>query len=100
VIWAGIIAGSLGCYALKLAGLSVPARVLENPTVARIAELLPIAMLSGLIAVQTFGADRHLTVDARVAGLAAAGVAVWRRLPFLVVVGLAAAVAAGVRALA
>lgn len=100
MIWAGIIVGSVACYGLKLAGMSVPPRVLEQPTVARISELLPIAMLSALVVVQTFGADRALVLDARAAGLAAAGIAVWRRWPFLVVVGLAAAVAAIVHAVA
>ena len=98
-MWAAIIAGSLGCYALKLAGLSVPDRVLANPRVQRIAVLLPVALLSALIAMQTFGDGRRLVVDARLAGLVVAGVAVWRRAPFLVVVGAAAATAAALRAL-
>lgn len=98
-MWIAIIAGSLGCYALKLAGLSVPDRVLSNRRVQRIAVLLPVALLSALIAMQTFGDGRHLVVDARLAGLVVAGIAVWRRAPFLVVVGAAAATAAALRAL-
>ena len=68
-MWAAIIAGSLGCFALKLTGLSVPERVLDNPRVQRIAELLPVALLAALVATQTFATGRHLEIDARFAGL-------------------------------
>lgn len=90
MLWIGIAVGALGCYLLKLAGLSVPRTVLERPRVQRIAALLPIVLLSALVAVQTFSFGSALVLDARAAGLAVAGVAVWRKLPFLVVVGLAA----------
>jgi uncharacterized membrane protein len=97
MLWIGIIVGALGCYLFKLAGLSVPRSVLERPRVQRIAALLPIVLLSALVAVQTFSYGPALVLDARAAGLAVAGVAVWRRLPFLVVVALAAFTTALVR---
>jgi hypothetical protein len=93
-MWTAIVVGSLGCYALKLAGLSVPARWLEAPRPARIASLLPVALLSALVATQTFADGRHLSVDARLAGLVVAVTLVWRRAPFLVVVFAGAATAA------
>ncbi len=64
----------VGCYLLKLAGLSVPARVLARPRVARAATLLPVALLSGLVAVQVLAAPSGagLVADARLAGLGAA----------------------------
>jgi hypothetical protein len=96
-MWTAVIVGSFGCYALKLAGLSVPPRVLENPRIQRIAELLPIALLSALIGTQTFADGRSLSIDARFAGLLVAIVLVWRRAPFLVVVFAAAATAALLR---
>ena len=96
-MWTAVLLGSLGCYALKLAGLSIPERVLESVRVRRIAFLLPIALLSALIATQTFTDDEHFSFDARIAGVAAGAIAVWRRAPFLVVVALAAATAALVR---
>ena len=98
-MWTAIVVGSVGCYALKLAGLSVPRRVLELPRVGRIAELLPIALLSALIAIQTFGDGRSVTIDARAVGLAVAVIAVARRAPFLLVIVLAAATTALLRAL-
>jgi len=96
-VWAAVIGGSLGCYLLKLAGLSVPERLLGDRRVARIAALLPVALLVTLIATQTFSTGRRLVVDARMAGLAAGGVAQIRRAPFLVVVAAAAATTALVR---
>jgi hypothetical protein len=99
MIWLAIALGCAGCYAAKLAGLSLPASVLARPAVRRLAALLPVALLAALIGVQTFGAGQHLVIDARVAGLAVAGLAVWRRWPFLVVVGLAAATTAVLRLL-
>ena len=96
-VWIGIAVGCLGCYLLKLAGLSVPKNVLERPAVHRIAALLPVVLLAALIAVQTFSDGKSLVIDARVAGLAVAAVAVWRRWPFLVVVALAAVTTALVR---
>jgi branched chain amino acid efflux pump len=100
VTWLVVVAVSAGCYALKLAGLAVPAGVLDRPLVRRAAELVPVALLAALVAVQTAATGRSLEVDARLAGVAAAAVAVLLRAPFLVVVVLAAAVAATVRALA
>jgi len=97
--WMAILVGAAGCYALKLAGLSVPPRVLEHPTVERIADLLPVALLSALIAVQVLGSGRSLEPDARLLGLAVAVVALLLRAPFLVVVLLAAGAAAAVRLL-
>jgi uncharacterized membrane protein len=98
-MWAAVVAGAIGCYVFKLLGLSVPERILEHPRADRIADLLPVALLSALIAVQTFADGRSLTIDARAAGLAVAVVAVWRRAPFLLVVFLAALTTALIRAI-
>ena len=100
MIWIAVLAASLGCYALKLAGLSVPPRVLETPPVRKMADLLPVALLAALVIGQTFSTGKHIVVDARVAGLAVAIAAVVARAPFLVVVALAAGVTAAVRAFA
>jgi len=99
-MWTALLVGSAGCYALKLAGLSVPPHLLQHPRVQRIAELLPIALLAALVGTQTFASGRHLQIDARLAGVLVAVVLVWRRAPFLVVVFSAAATAAALRALA
>ena len=102
MIWLAIVVAGLGCYLLKLAGLSVPSRILERPLVERVADLIPVALLSALVAVQVFavqdGTDGGgLTLDARVLGVAAAVLLLVLRAPFLVVVFGAALVAAGAR---
>jgi hypothetical protein len=96
-MWVAIAVTAVGCYLLKLAGLSVPPRVLERPLVERIADLLPVALLSALIAVQVLGSGTHLVLDARLVGLGAAVVALLLRAPFIVVVLVAAVAAAAVR---
>ncbi|WP_122817134.1 AzlD domain-containing protein [Nocardioides pantholopis] len=97
--WVAVLVAAGGCYLLKLGGLSVPPRVLERPLVSRVADLIPVALLAALVAVQVFADGRHLVLDARVAGLATAVVLLLLRAPFLVVVFGAAAVAAGLRLL-
>lgn len=97
--WIAIGVTALGCYGVKLVGLLVPASALERPLVRRLAALLPIALLAALTAQQTFGDGHELVLDARVAGVAAAAVALVLRAPFLLVVAAAVAVTAGVRAL-
>ena len=97
--WWAILIATLGCYAAKIGGHSVPQSVLDRPIVREISDALPIALLMALVAVQTFAVGQHLVVDARFAGLCAAIVALVLRAPFLVVVIVAAAVAAGFRAM-
>jgi branched-subunit amino acid transport protein len=98
-MWAGILVGSLGCFGLKVAGMSVPPRVLAAARVQRVASLLPVALLAALIGVQTLTERKELVVDARLVAVLVAALAVWRRAPFLVVVALAAATAALLRRL-
>ncbi|MDF1602724.1 AzlD domain-containing protein [Nocardioides sp. YIM 152315] len=97
MIWVAVVVTGIGCYLLKLAGLSVPPRVLERPLVERVADLIPVALLSALVAVQVFARGHELVVDARALGLAVAVVLLLLRAPFLVVVFGAALAAALVR---
>jgi branched-subunit amino acid transport protein len=96
-LWQIILLASIACVALKLVGYAVPPHWLEKPAAARTADLLTVALLAALIAVQTLGAGQALVVDARVPALAVAGLLYWLRVPFLVVVIAAAVVAALLR---
>src|SRR5919202_1867098 len=96
-MWTAAIVCALGCYAFKLAGLSVPQRVLADPRVERVATLLPVGLLAALAAVQTLSHGHRLTLDARAAGMAAALVALRLRAPFLAVVAVASATTALLR---
>lgn len=65
----------------------------------RTSTALPAALLAALVVTSTFTAGTAWTVDARAVGLLAAALALWRRLPFVVVVLIAAGTTAGWRAL-
>lgn len=99
-MWLAVLAGAAGCYLCKVAGLSVPQRLLDDPRVQRVAALLPVALLAALVATQAFTTGSRLVLDPRAAATAVAVVAVLLRAPFLVVVGAAAATAALIRLLA
>jgi len=96
-MWTAVLLAAIGCYVLKLAGLSLPQRVLSHPTVERVADLIPVALLAALVAVQVFSTGTTLTIDARALGLGFAVVALLLRMPFLVVVVGASVVAAVAR---
>jgi hypothetical protein len=98
-LWTAVLLACALAFATKLAGHVVPSRWLAGPATARALALLPVALLAALVGVQTVSAPGpSLVLDARVAGVAAALVALLLRAPFLVVLVVAAAVAAGVRA--
>jgi hypothetical protein len=59
--------------------------------------MITVSLLAALVAVQTWGSNGTLALDARTAALAVAAVALVLRAPFVVVVALAAAVAAVLR---
>ena len=87
-----------GTYLFKAAG---PVLLGDRPLPPRIqylVDLLPAALLAALAAVSTFTAGGAWQLDARALGLLAAGVALWRRAPFVVVVVLASAITAAARA--
>jgi branched-subunit amino acid transport protein len=93
-MWIGIIATSIIAFLLKYLGHSVPERWLSHPRVLKINSMIPIALLSALVAVQTFTNDKTLVIDQRLAGLAVAVIALILRAPFAVVVISAAATSA------
>jgi len=85
-LWIALIIACIGSYALKLAGLSLPGTVLEHPVVQRVAHLLPVAMLSALVAVGLFDHDGAWGLDWQVgAGFAVAIILLILKRGFLVV---------------
>ena len=99
-LWVTVIVGSVGCYLLKLAGLSVPAAWVEQPWVARVVDFVPAALLAALVAVQAGASGNDLVLDGRLVALAVAALALALRAPFIVVLVLAGAAGALVQALA
>lgn len=98
-LWTAILVAAIACVALKLAGYLTPPHWLERQRPARITDLLTVALLAALVAVQTAGSGMAVVVDARVPALLVAGVLLWLRASFIVVVLAAAVVAAALRAL-
>lgn len=95
--WNIILLGSIIVLGLKAVGWLVPPKALDHPTVARVSDLLTAALLAALICVQTFGAGQTLEVDARLPAVAIAAGLYALRVPFIVVVPVAALVAALIR---
>lgn len=98
-MWFAVVLACVGCYALKYAGMSIPQQVLESPRVRQLSLLLPVGLLAALAATQTFADGERLTIDARLVGVLVAIIAIRIKLPFIVVVVLAAGSAAVARQL-
>ena len=97
-IWIAVIGASVIAFALKYFGHSVPERYLSNPRALRINTLIPIALLSALVAVQSFSDKTKLVIDHRIAGMTVALIALIFKAPFpVVVLGSAAASALAFR---
>jgi hypothetical protein len=90
-LWIATIGTSAIAFALKYSGHSVPERWLSHPKIQRINALIPIALLSALVAVQSFSEKSQLMIDQRLVGLSVALIALFLKAPFPVVV-LSAAV--------
>ncbi len=96
-LWGFILLACAATYLTKLAGYAVPARWLQNPRMTRVAGSITVALLASLTVMNTFAAGTALVIDARLVALAAAALALWLRLPFLLVVVLGAVAAGLVR---
>jgi uncharacterized membrane protein len=96
-MWATVLLGAAGCYALKLVGAALPSSFVENPLVKRVVLLLPVALLCALVAVQTVADKQQISIDARLPALGAAAAALHFKRSFITVVLVAAATAAALR---
>ncbi|MBM3691218.1 MAG: AzlD domain-containing protein [Actinobacteria bacterium] len=95
--WTGVLAVSIIAYLTKLSGMLVPQRILNKPYFSQLALLLPTALLAALTAVQVFGDNKQLVLDARLAGLLAGAIAYKLKATFIVIVITAAITAALLR---
>jgi branched-subunit amino acid transport protein len=85
-IWIAVIGTSAIAFGLKYFGHSVPEKYLSNPRMLRINTLIPIALLSALVAVQTITEKSKLVIDQRLAGMSVAVIALLLKAPFPIVV--------------
>ena len=84
--WTAVIITSVLCYAIKYLGHTIPDIWLTHPRVQRITNLIPIVLLSALVAMQAFTTKTKFVLDHRLAGITVAIVALGAKLPFPVVV--------------
>jgi len=98
-LWWWILVACVVGFLTKLLGYLVPKKWLTTPRVARVAGTLTIGLLASLTIANTVASGQTLAVDARLGALLAAAVALWLKAPFLVVVIVGAAAAAGLRLL-
>jgi hypothetical protein len=94
ILWWSVIGTSGTAFALKYLGHSIPKRYLSHPRIQSINSLIPIALLSALVAVQTFTEKTKLVIDHRALGVGVAVLALLLRAPFPIVVISAAATSA------
>ena len=98
--WTLVLLLAAAAYAFKVIGLIVIGRRQLPGPLERCLALIPAALIAALIVNDTFADGKDLVVDARAAGVAAAGLAAWRRAPLIVVIVIGAAVTAAMRQLA
>ena len=95
IFWVSLLVTSALVFIIRFTGYLVPEKYLTNPTALRINTLIPIALLSALVAVQSFTDKASIVIDQRMAGLGVAVIALLLKAPFpIVVIGAAATSAA------
>jgi hypothetical protein len=92
-----LLLSCLFAYAWKLVGYLLPASLLQNPRMSRMAGTMTIGLLASLTLVNTLASGQALVLDARLGALVAAAAALFLRAPFLVVVLAGAGAAALLR---
>lgn len=98
-LWHWILLACAAAFLTKWLGYAVPARWLQNPRMPQIAASMTVALLASLTVMNTFAVGTQLALDARLGALVVAGIALWLRAPFLLVVVLGAVSAAVLRLL-
>jgi branched-subunit amino acid transport protein len=95
--WLVVAVVGLVTILFKASGPVVLGRRVLPPRALALVEVLAPAMLAALVVTQAVGGDRTIVIDERLAGVAAAGVAIRLRAPLLLVMFVAAATAAVIR---
>jgi len=98
-VWIVVAVVGVVTVLFKAAGPVFLGRRALPPRIKSVVELLAPVMLTALVVTQTVGGDGELSLDARIPGVAVAAVAVWRRVPLVGAMAVAAVVTALVRAL-
>jgi hypothetical protein len=93
-----VILASLAVFSWKILGYLIPQRWITGG-IRKFSERVTVVLMSALVAVQTFVSANQVEFDARVPALGVAAILFALRVPYILVVIAAAAVAAGLRLL-
>lgn len=96
-LWIAVIVASLVVWALKTTGYVIPQRFVEGALMSRVAGVVTVALLASLVASQTLQSTTGIGLDARLPAIGVAAVLLYFRAPFLLVLVVAGALAAGLR---
>jgi branched-subunit amino acid transport protein len=96
-VWVTVIVVGAATMLFKAAGPVFLGRRPLPPRVRGVVDLLAPVMLTALVVTQTVGGDETVTIDARVPGVLAGAIAVWRGVPLVPAMVIAATVTALVR---
>ena len=96
--WILVVIVAMQTYAMRWIGTSSSGWLAKSPTGMQVVGYVAPAVLGGLVALATFTSGDAVVLDARASGVAVAAIAIAARAPILVVVGLAVAVTALLRA--
>lgn len=91
-----VVLASLAVYSWKLMGYLVPAKII-TPWIRAFSDRVTITLLAALVALQGIAVGNELQLDARVPALVVAGVLLWLKVPYILVVLAGAITAAGLR---
>ncbi|MHA6794928.1 AzlD domain-containing protein [Pseudonocardia bannensis] len=97
--WSAVLALAAGTYLMRLVGLALRHRVAVPERVERYIDLGATALLVALVATAALTEAGGFAGWARPAGVAVGALAAWRKVPFVLVVVLAAGTTAALRAL-
>ena len=97
--WTLVLTMAATAYAFKVLGLVLVGDRELPAVVGRCLALIPAALIAAIIVLNTFANGQHLQLDLRAAGVGAAAIAAWRKLPLIAVIVIGSAVTAVLRAL-
>jgi branched-subunit amino acid transport protein len=95
--WIVVLVVGVFSVAFKAAGPVFVGRRSLPPRMESVVALIGPVMLTALVATQTFGGDEEIEIDARLPGVGAAAVAIWRGAPIVAAMVVAGVVTALLR---
>lgn len=97
--WGVVALLAVGVYGQRALGMAFVDPNRMGARSKQVLAMVPLSILCAVTALQTLSTGGELGFDARIAGITAAMILSWKRVPMFVVVVGAAAVTAAVRAL-